>query len=148
MRCFQGYTAYFPGLDTYNDDPTYTKCLKIGNAWDPDYNFANFSVYGDTSTALVQVYSTSQATYLAERLDPRLLNACRSNTTLSSGDRCPWETIWDDNHLPSDMGALSTNLMYVHASQCFLLMHTELQASFARDSSFGCRKGRSERHQN
>ncbi|CAF9938755.1 MAG: hypothetical protein HETSPECPRED_001178 [Heterodermia speciosa] len=113
VQCFEGYTAYLPGLDAYNDDPSYTKCLKLGTGWDPTYEIANFTVYGSSSSALVQVYFSDKATYLAEGLDSELLDACRISSTLDGPKRCPWGTIFDDNHLNKTMDALRTNLITV-----------------------------------
>ena len=113
VQCFEGYTAYLPGLDAYNEDASYTKCLKLGTGWDPTYEIANFTVYGSSSSALVQVYFSDKATYLAEGLDSELLDACRISSTLDGPKRCPWGTIFDDNHLNKTMDALRTNLITV-----------------------------------
>ncbi|KAL8792222.1 MAG: hypothetical protein Q9195_005178 [Heterodermia aff. obscurata] len=116
VQCFEGYTAYLPGLDAYNDDDSYTKCLKLGTGWDPTYEIANFTVYGENSSALVQVYFSDKATYLAEELDSDLLAACRISSSLTGPKRCPWDTIFDDNHLNSSMDALRTNLITVEVT--------------------------------
>lgn len=113
VRCFEGYRSDFPGLSTYNDDPSYTKCLKLGSDWSPTYSFANFTVFGDTASATVEIYFSDKATYLAEGLDKRLLNACRTNSSSTDNKLCPWDTIFDDTRLPEHMGALKSNLLTV-----------------------------------
>lgn len=116
VQCFEGYTASVPGLDAYNDDPSYTKCLKLGTGWDPTYEIANFTVYGSSSSALVQVYFSDKATYLSEELDSDLLEACRISSSLTGQKRCPWNTIFDDNHLNGAMNNLRTNLITVEVT--------------------------------
>lgn len=114
VRCFEGYYANLPGLDTYNNDKTYTKCLRLGQDWNPTYHIANFSVYGDTSSAIVQIYFADKAAYLADKLNSTLLNACRSNSSTTTDDaQCPWDEIFVDNRLPAEMNLLNTNLMTV-----------------------------------
>ena len=119
VRCFEGYRAYLPGLEDYNDDPSYTKCLKLGTGWDPTYDIANFTVYGESSYAVVQVYFSDKATYLSENLDPDLLDACRISSSLDGQKRCPWDTIFDDNHLSGDMNNLRINLITVEVTMPF-----------------------------
>ena len=119
VQCFEGYSAAIPGLDAYNDDPSYTKCLKLGTGWDPTYEIANFTVYGSSSSATVQVYFSDKATYLSEELDSDLLDACRISSSLTSQKRCPWGTIFDDGHLNSTMDTLRTNLITVEVTMPF-----------------------------
>ena len=116
VRCFEGYYAYLPGLEDHNDDPSYTKCLKLGTGWDSTYEIANFTVFGDSSFALVQVYFSDKATYLSKDLDPDLLDACGVNSSLTGSKRCPWDTIFDDDHLSGDMNNLRTNLITVEVT--------------------------------
>ena len=113
VQCFEGYFAFLPGLNAYNDDPSYTKCLRLGTGWDPTFENASFTVYGTNSSALVRVYFSEKATYLSEELDSDLLAACGINSTLTGPKRCPWNTIFDDNHLNSTMNTLRTNLTTV-----------------------------------
>ena len=113
VRCFQGYTSYMPGLDKFNEEASYTKCLKLGTDWSPTYQLSNFSVLGDSSSASVNIYFSDKATYLAEGLDPKLLSACYTNSTSAAGGLCPWDTLFDDDHLPDYMGAMRSNLVTV-----------------------------------
>ena len=113
VRCFEGYSSYLPGLDKFNGEASYTKCLKLGTDWSPTYQLSNFSVVGDNASASVNIYFSDKATYLAEGLDPKLLNACRTNSSSATGELCPWETIFDDDHLPDYMGAMRSNLLTV-----------------------------------
>ena len=113
VRCFEGYSSSLPGLDKFNDQTSYTKCLKLGRDWSPTYSLANFSALGENSSASVNIYFSDKATYLAKGLDPKLLNACRTNSSSTGGEICPWETIFDDDHLPDYMGAMRSNLLTV-----------------------------------
>ena len=113
VRCFEGYSSNLPGLDRFNGEDSYTKCLKLGRDWSPTYSLSNFSVLGENASASVNIYFSDKATYLAEGLDPKLLNACRTNSSSATGELCPWETIFDDNHLPDYMGAMRSNLLTV-----------------------------------
>lgn len=117
VRCFEGYYSKIPGPDKYNNDTTYTKCLRLGQDWDPTYQIANFSVYGDvygdTEKATVQVYFSDKATYLAENLNSTVLDACRPSSSSAENTKiCPWDTIFDDpQYLPNDPDPLRTNLI-------------------------------------
>lgn len=111
VRCFEGYTSYMPGLERFNEEDSYTKCLKLGRDWSPTYSLSNFSVLGENASASVNIYFSEKATYLAEGLDPKLLNACRTNSSSATGELCPWETIFDDYHLPDYMGDMRSNLL-------------------------------------
>ncbi|KAG6988936.1 hypothetical protein G7Y79_00067g095510 [Physcia stellaris] len=115
VRCFGGYWSILPGPDKYNDDATYTKCLRLGEGWDSTYHLANFSVYGDTSSATVYVYFSDRSTYLAEGLNSTVLNACHPNSpSITDDENCSWDSLFDDTqYLPKDPDALRTNLITV-----------------------------------
>ena len=116
VRCYGGYES----VATHNR--TYTKCLRVGPAWNPLNTEANFKIAAYPNSSFdsfeVQVFFSDRAAHFNGAFDVGLIpSSCFINGTSTSSDNCDFDAVFASNGpLPLASSASSSNLLYVEVS--------------------------------
>ena len=119
IRCYDHYRVLNYG-PSYGPAITYTKCLRVGTAWNSLNKQARFSAWPSQNNSLdrveVSTFFSDQAAYFNETFNSDLIpSSCFVNGTVRASENCTFDRVFT-SQAPDLLPLLSSDILYVQLS--------------------------------